>query len=125
MLGLSRNQEVKKQICKVLERYKEGKVYTYEPKNAQHQIDKVRPHYHNSVKWVDGGRRYRFNICEENGWNGIELSETLESSIIEEIKKLLEENQIPYKDVRLNSYYPYMESRMQYARSIACLEIYD
>lgn len=125
MPGLSRNQKVIKQICKVLERYKEGKVHTYYPKNAQHQIDKVKPHYHNSIKWVDGGRRYRFTICEENAWNRIEISDALDDSIVKEVEKLLQENQIPYKDVRLDSYYPYMESRMQYASWITCLEIYD
>ena len=123
MLGLSRNQKLQTDICKILEQYKEGKVYTYNPENRESKIESVRPYYHNSVKW-EKVRRYRFNICKENAWNRIILDKDLTEKILNKIKNLLNQNNIKYKDVKLDSYYPAMQSRMQYASWISCLDIY-
>lgn len=56
------NKKVKEDICKILEQYKQGNVYTYRSYNKEKQIANVKPYFHNSTK-LENGRRYRFNIC--------------------------------------------------------------
>lgn len=118
------NKKVKEDICKILEQYKQGNVYTYRPYNKEKQIANVKPYFHNSTK-LENGRRYRFNICNENNCNKITLNDDLKNSILSQIKTILNNYNISYKELKLTSYYPYMESRMEYANWISCLEIYE
>lgn len=122
------NDTCKNELCEMLKNYANGEEYTYLSQNAGYVKSLVNPHYHNSRKIIDGQfqeiRRIRFLICSENSWNRINISEELRDYIISGCKAILDKYNICYREVMLNSYYPYMESRMQYASWNVCLDIY-
>lgn len=119
---LKLKNEFKEEIKRVLELYKEGEVYTFLPENKEKMMNSVKPYYHKSEKTWEG-RRIRFNICSENSWNKITLDENQKENILNKCKEILTKYGIQYKTIRLTSYYPYIESRMQYASWNRCLEI--
>ena len=119
---LKLKNEFKEEIKKILELYKEGEVYTYDPQNRERMVNSVEPYFHENKKLGDI-RRIRFNICSENSWNKIKLNKIQEENIINKCKEILNKYKIQYKNIKLSCYYPFMESRMYYASWNRCLEI--
>jgi len=127
---------LKLEICEALKDYKKAKEYVYSKERKGAIIRSIHPVYHNTSKsyinekdengnWksVDC-RRYRFNICSENSWNRMELDSKLKEEIENKVKDILKNYGIKYKSVNLDTYYPYYESRMEYASWIRCLDIF-
>ncbi len=125
---LGRNKKTKEAICKILQQYKDGDICVASPKdvNAEKLIASVNPQYHKCVESTYRGceRRYRFNICKGSRLNRINLTESLEKKIIEEVRNVLRENNIDAKFIVFNAYFPHYESRPYYATWIECLDIH-